>query len=341
MLSASARPAIRHFRLLPAMTVAVCVLLPDSARADSFGVGMLPELGAIFLDVILPVYTLVAIGWVFGKQLGLQAHTLSRYAYFILVPAFVFKVMAAADLPLGLALQMVGYIFTVHVAIAALALGVGLLLKRSAQMVGAYVVIAVFGNVGNFGLPLIEFRLGTAALVPATVYFLAVIVIAFVIAVAAASWHRGGSWHALLSVLKTPALVALVPAIAFNISDTAPPVWLARSTDLLGSAMVPTMLVTLGVQLSATSRIRLDRDVFIAAGIRLLGAPVLAVLLAIPFALTDLSRTVGILQSSMPTAVLAVLIALEHKLMPSFVTTAVLFSTLASVFTLTLLMALI
>lgn len=302
---------------------------------------MLLELGAIFLDVILPVYTLVAVGWVLGKRLGLEAQTLGRYAYYILVPAFVFKVMSAADLPIRIAAQMVGYIFAVHVAIALLALAVGLLLRRPAQMVGAYIVIAVFGNVGNFGLPLIEFRFGSEALVPATVYFLAVIVIAFVIAVAAASWHRGGSLHAVLSVLKTPALVALVPAIAFNVGDVAPPVWLARSTDLLGSAMVPTMLVTLGVQLSASGRIRLERDVFIAAGIRLLGAPILAVLLAIPFALTDLSRAAGILQASMPTAVLAVLIALEHKLIPAFVTTAVLFSTLASVVTLTLLMALI
>lgn len=302
---------------------------------------MLTELGGIFLGVITPVYTLVAIGYLLGKRLGLEAQTLSRYAYFILVPAFVFKVMSTADMPARLAFQMVSYIVVVHVVIAAAALVLALALRRPAEMVGAYVVIAVFGNVGNFGLPLVEFHLGTEALVPATVYFLAVIVIAFVISVAAASWHRGGSWHAMLSVLKTPALVALVPAIAFNLSDTAPPLFIARSADLLGSAMVPTMLVTLGVQLSAAQQIRIDRDILMSTGVRLLGAPVLALLLAIPFALTDTARVAGILQASMPTAVLAVLIALEHKLMPSFVTTAVLFSTLASVITLTLLMALI
>lgn len=302
---------------------------------------MLTELGAIFLGVITPVYTLVAIGYLLGKRLGLEAQTLSRYAYFILVPAFVFKVMSTADMPIRLAFQMVSYIVVVHVVIAAAALALALALRRSAEMVGAYVVIAVFGNVGNFGLPLVEFHLGTEALVPATVYFLAVIVIAFVISVAAASWHKGGSWHAMLSVLKTPALVALVPAIAFNFSDTAPPLFIARSADLLGSAMVPTMLVTLGVQLSAAQQIRIDRDILMSTGVRLLGAPVLALLLATPFALTDTARVAGILQASMPTAVLAVLIALEHKLMPSFVTTAVLFSTLASVITLTLLMALI
>ncbi|MDX1606882.1 MAG: AEC family transporter [Candidatus Competibacterales bacterium] len=327
--------------LWPASALLLLAFPWQSAWAAEVSGSLLLELGAIFVGVITPVYTLVAVGYLFGRRLGLQAQTLSRYAYYILVPAFVFKVMSTADMEARLAAQMVGYILVVHVTVALAAFLLARALKRPAQMVGAYVVIAVFGNVGNFGLPLIEFRLGPEALIPATVYFLAVIVIAFVISVAAASWHRGGGLHAMLSVIRTPALVALVPALAFNLTDVTPPLWLGRSTDLLGSAMVPTMLVTLGVQLSAAQRIRLEPDVFLATGVRLLGAPVLAMLLAAPFALTETVRAAGILQASMPTAVLAVLIALEHKLLADFVTTAVLFSTLASVVTLTLLMAVI
>ncbi len=324
--------------------MAVLLLAAPTAFAGgdpAAGAGMLVQLGQIFIDVILPVYLLVAVGWVLGKRLGLEARTLSRYAYYILVPAFVFKVMSTASLPAALALRMVGYILLVHLAVAGAALALALMLRRPAQVVGAYVVIAVFGNVGNFGLPLISFRLGPQALAPATVYFLAVVVIAFVIAVAAASWHHGGVWHALLSVLRTPALMALVPALAFNVGHVVPPLWLSRSVDLLGNAMVPTMLVTLGVQLAASGRPVLEWDVFLAAGVRLIGAPLIALALAIPFALPEPARTTGILQASMPTAVLAVLIALEHNLLPNFVTTAVLISTLASVVTLTLVMALV
>jgi hypothetical protein len=43
----------------------------------------------------------------------------------------------------------------------------------------------------------------------------------------------------------------------------------------------------------------------------------------------------------MPAAVLASIIALENDLLPEFVTTTVLFSTLASIVTLTLVLALI
>jgi predicted permease len=49
------------------------------------------------------------------------------------------------------------------------------------------------------------------------------------------------------------------------------------------------------------------------------------------FALPKLEASVGILQASMPTAVLVSIIALENDLLPEFVTTTVLFNNLASV----------
>ena len=300
---------------------------------------MLLQLGEIFLNVITPVFAFVLIGYIAAPRLGLEARTLSRFAYYILVPAFVFNVMSSATIEAELATQMLVYILLVHLACALLGYGVARLLRRPPAMVGAYVLVAVFGNVGNFGLPLIEFRLGEAALIPATVYFLAIIIVAFVIGVAAANLQKGGSLGAILAVFKTPALLALPPALLVNWLNLTPPLLLTRITGLLGGAMVPTMLVALGVQLAATQALTIDRDVVVASSLRLLGGAALALLIVVPFGLTGLERGAGVLQSAMPTAVLASIIALEYDLLPDFVTTAVLFSTLASVITLTLLMA--
>lgn len=302
---------------------------------------MLLQLGEIFFNVISPVFALVLIGYIAAPRLGLEARTLSRFAYYILVPAFVFNIMSSATIEAELATRMLVYILLVHLACALLGYGVARLLRLPPAMVGAYVLVAVFGNVGNFGLPLIEFRLGQAALIPATVYFLAIIIVAFVIGVAAANLQKGGSLGAILAVFKTPALLALPPALLVNGLNLTPPLLLTRITGLLGGAMVPTMLVALGVQLAATKALTIDRDVVVASGLRLLGGAALALLIVIPFGLTGLERGAGVLQSAMPTAVLASIIALEYDLLPDFVTTAVLFSTLASVITLTLLMALL
>lgn len=296
------------------------------------------ELIEIFFNVITPVFALVLIGYLGGPRLGLEARTLSRTAYFILIPAFVFNVMSTADVEAGLAARMIGYIVLVHVVLALIALLVGVLLKRPSPMISAYIVIAVFGNVGNFGLPLIEFRLGTAALVPATVYFLAISSTAFVISVAAASWHRGGRLQAMLSVAKTPALIALPPALLLNGLNVTLPLFVSRIVGLLAAAMIPIMLVTLGVQLAAMHDWQINHDMIIATGLRLLAGPAVAILLVRFFDLSGIERGAGILQASMPTAVLASIIALENDLMPDFVTTTVLFSILASIVTLTLLL---
>jgi hypothetical protein len=302
---------------------------------------MLLQLGHVFLTVIAPVFALVALGYFAGPPLGLDARTLSRSAYFIFIPAFIFDLMVGVEFEMALAFRMILYITIVHGALALSGLLVARLLGKDARMAAAFVVIAVFGNVANFGLPLIEFRLGPAALVPASVYFLAIVLVAFIISVAAAGWQRGGTGAAALSVLKTPALLALAPALLLNAVNVTPPLLISRITGLLGQAMIPVMIVSLGVQLAATKEFKIDLTVIAASAVRLIGGPLLAFALAIPFALEGLSRSTGIAQASMPTAVLASIIALEYDLVPDFVTTAVLFSTVASVITLTVVLALL
>ncbi len=302
---------------------------------------MFLQLAGIFLNVITPVFALVIIGYFAGPRLRLEARTLSRYAYFILIPAFIFNIISTARIQAALATQMIIYILIVHVGCAVLGLLVAWLLRRSAQMMAAYVLIAVFGNVGNFGLPVIEFRLGPDALAAATVYFLAILTIAFIIGVGAANWNNGGGMGAALAVFKTPALIALVPALVFNWSTIEPPLFLSRITGLLGGAMVPTMLVALGIQLAGMDKFRFSVDVVTASAVRLIGGPILALLIAIPLGMTGIERGAGVFQAAMPAAVLTSIIALEYDLLPDFVTTSVLFSTLASVITLTLVLALV
>jgi malate permease and related proteins len=302
---------------------------------------MLWQLFEIFWNNVMPVFALVVTGYLARRWLGLEARTLTRYAYYVLVPGFVFNLMRTATVDARTAAQIIAFILLVHVAVALLGYLVARALRRPPEMVGAYVIVAVFGNVGNFGLPIIEFRLGSSALVPATLYFLAITVIAFVVAVAAANWHRGGGLGAAWAVFKTPALIALVPALLVNWGGVELPLFVERSTALLAGAMIPTMLVTLGVQLASAKRLHFSRDVFIASAVRLIGGPLIAILLVIPFGLDGLERGAGILQAGMPVAVLAAIVALEHKLLPDFVTTTVLFSTVASLITLTVLLAVI
>ncbi|MEM9775867.1 MAG: AEC family transporter [Chloroflexota bacterium] len=299
------------------------------------------QLLSIFVNVITPVFALVAIGWIAGPRLELQARSLSRAAYYLFIPAFVFSTLSNATIEAELAIRMIGYATIVHVVVAIVGFAVAKFLGKSPKMVGAYTLLAVFGNVGNFGFPIIQFHFGESALEAATVYFLAIMVISFVIGVLAANLHKGGRVTAILEVFKTPALLAAVPAIAVNWIDLPIPIMVDRIMSLLGQAMVPVMLVALGVQLAGTKSLRLETDTVITSVIRLIVSPALAILLVGFFGLSGIERGAGIMQAAMPAAVLTSIIALEYDLLPDFVTRTVLFSTLASVVTLTLLLGLI
>ncbi len=295
----------------------------------------------VFLNVVTPVFILVVIGYFVGPRLKIEARSLSRTAYFVFIPAFVFNIISEAKIDSGLALQMLSFILVAQIAVALLGFLVGKALRQSREITAAFVLIATFGNVGNFGLPLIVFRWGETARTFATVYFVATVFISFVICVGVASWARSGGVTAVFSVFKTPALIALIPALVFNITDVEVPIFLSRLSGLLGQAMIPVMLITLGVQMGEIPKIKINFNVFAASTVRLIGGPVLALLIVPYFGLEGLERSTGILQAAMPAAVLASIIALEYKLLPEFVTTTVLFSTLYSVLTLTVILTFI
>lgn len=299
---------------------------------------LLGELLSVLVSVVLPVFGIVALGYLLGDRLELQARTLTRVAYYVFVPAFIFEAISRAGTPLIATVKMALFMVLVHLLAALAAGGIGRLLGRSREMIAALVMIAAFGNVGNYGLAVIRFRLGEVAVAPATIYFVTVTVCAFVICVGAAGWARGGGRGALWGVLKTPALWAVVPALVVSEGSVTVPLMLSRMLGLLADAMIPVMLFALGLQLLEQKQVLLSKDVVLASGIRLLLAPAIAWLVAGGLAFQGVEAAAGILQAGMPTAILVAIIARENRIVPEFVTSVVLVSTLASLVTLPVLM---
>ena len=146
----------------------------------------------VFLNVVTPVFILVVIGYFVGPRLKIDARSLSRTAYFVFIPAFVFNIISEAKIDFELALQMLSFVLVAQIAVALLGFLVGKALRQSKDIIAAFVLIATFGNVGNFGLPLIVFRLGETARTFATVYFVATVFISFVICVGVLMTHHCG-----------------------------------------------------------------------------------------------------------------------------------------------------
>ena len=54
---------------------------------------MFSQLFSIFFNVVTPVFALILTAYLLGNRLGIHSRSLSRTAYYLLVPAFVFNVV--------------------------------------------------------------------------------------------------------------------------------------------------------------------------------------------------------------------------------------------------------
>lgn len=299
------------------------------------------DLITIFVDILLPVFGLAGVGLIVGRRMGLDPAPLAKVAYYILAPAFFFNLLRDADIETGVVAQMAIVITIATAVVALLGLAAGRLFKWSYSVTAAVVLVAVYGNVGNFGIPIVAFAFGEEALPLAGVSFLIINFAAFMIGVTAATWRTSSPTRAVIRALTTPTVAVLPLAILFNANELALPIFADRAIGLLAEAMIGVMLVTLGVQLSNMERPRFTTEVWVASGLRLLIAPAVAAVAAAIIGLNGTPGGVTILQSAMPAAVFAALIAIEHDLEPDFVTTTVLVSTVASALTLAATIALL
>jgi hypothetical protein len=192
----------------------------------------------------------------------------------------------------------------------------------------------IFSNVGNFGLPLNLFAFGEQALAHASLYFVTNLILLNTLGVVIASMGNASLKESLIRLVKFPSSYALAAAILFSQLHWQLPEPLVRAVHLLGDATIPSMLVVLGLQFQTASWRGNIQALGFSNIIRLLVSPALAFGLCIPFGLQGAARQAGILESAMPSAVLASILATEFNVQPALVTTVVFISTVLSPLTL-------
>ena len=295
----------------------------------------------LFVNVMMPVFGIVVLGYLLGRPLHLQARTLTKSAYYVFIPCFIFEAMSSAQIPLGYGVKIVCFVVASQVVIALIAGGYARVIGRSREIIAAFIIVAISGNVGNYGIAVIIFRLGETAIASATMFYVIMSITIFIGSVGIAGWAQGGGSGMLQGLLKTPALWAAFLGLLASGYDLVLPLMMSRMIGLLAQAMIPIMLFSLGLQLLEQKRFHLSADLLTVSSFRLLAAPLIAGLVALPFGLGDIDYVSGVLQFGMPTAVIATIIAKEHDIDPHFIVSAVLFSILASLITLPLIMLLI
>ena len=141
----------------------------------------------------------------------------------------------------------------------------------------AFLLVVMFSNSGNYGLPVVLFAFGQEALAHAAVYFVANAVATYSLGVFIASAGRKSLWQAAQGVLRVPAVWgALAGGVVLGLGVQLPPP-VMRPIDLLSGAALPVMILVLGMQLERTGRPDRPGLVLLAGVLTLVVTPILAV----------------------------------------------------------------
>ena len=294
---------------------------------------------SIFASDVLPIFIVAAVGFAVARVLKADVRSLSHVTFNALSPCLVFHMLVTSSLSAADFGRMTALAVTVIVGIGLVGRLVTLPLRLDRAMTSAFLLVVMFSNSGNYGLPVVLFAFGQDALAHATVYFVANAVATYSLGVFLASAGRRSVGQAARGVLRVPAVWGVVAAgVVLGLGLHLPPA-VMRPVELLSGAALPTMLLVLGMQLERGAWPERPGLVALAGILALIVTPILAFGASHLLGLTGVARQAAVVQAGMPSAVLTTILALEFDVAPSFVTACVLASTLASPITVTLLIA--
>jgi len=293
----------------------------------------------IFASDILPIFVIALVGFALTRHLRVDARPLSRVAFHALAPALVFNVLTTSTLP-GLEFgRMAAFYALVAASSGIMARLAAIPLRLDRASLSAFLLVVVCSNSGNYGLPVALLAFGREALAFASVYFVSSAIFSYTGGVLLAASGRRSIRHALAGVLRVPAVYGAVAAAVTMAFGLHVPDAIARPMAMLSDAALPMMVLVLGMQLERVTWPERPDMVIAASLLSLVATPLAAFGVAHLLGLQGPALQAGVLQASMPTAVVTTILALEFDVAPGFVTSVVCVTTLLSPITLTVLIA--
>lgn len=294
---------------------------------------------SLFAENLLPVFLTAGAGWLLAALLKPDPRPLAQVGLYVLAPCLVLEIILQnAVAPAELA-RMMSFAFACLAAPAALAFALARWRRWSRPRTSALVLCALLTNAGNYGMSVNLLAFGQGALAQASLFFVASAIVSYTAGILVASMGRTGLRDSLVGLVRVPTVWAVAVAFAMNGAGLRLPGPVASSVHLLSSACIPVFLLVLGMQLRGARLQGPVRPMLVATAMRLAAGAATGIALAPLFGLAGAARQAGVLQSAMPTAVIATILATEYDVEPGFVTSVVLLTTVLSPLTLTPLMA--
>ena len=272
-------------------------------------------------SITLPIFTLVLVGFLYSRRVKPDLGGANKLVVDIALPILIFISLSAKSFDPISAMSFTG-------ASIVLILLTGLIAwpfaKFSGASVQSFLPCAMFTNVGPIGIPLIALAYGPEGMAPAVVLLVISNILHFTLGAGVMSGKV--DWR---MVYANPLVWSTVLGVASSQLQITLPEWVQTSCTMIGSVLVPMMLMSLGARL-ASSQVA-DAWVGVRSGVLILIIRLAAVLLALWFIpLEGLERGALILFACLPSAVFNFMLADKFQVEPNKVASTVIVGHLLS-----------
>ncbi len=294
---------------------------------------------SLILDIILPVFGLVVLGFVAAKAKWFEEGAirgLSQFVFNFAIPIMLFRTLGQVALPETIEW---GFLLSYYIgALIVFGLGMasaGLLFGQPLEAQGAAGLTAGYSNTVLLGIPLILTAFGDSAALPVflLVAFHSLLLLPTGTAVIEAGRGRGQGLRRLpmvtaIGMAKNPIVVGLALGLVFNLLDLSIPGPVDAIAETLGRAALPCATFAMGASLAQYRIAGSLGESAVLIGLKIFVHPLLVWLLATRvFDVTPLWASVAVVMAALPTGVNAYLFAQRYGTGIAQAATAVLVST--------------
>jgi len=303
----------------------------------------------IFLQT-LPFFALIGLGYWAGRSgfFPEQATAyLTKFVFFFALSAMLFRF--AATLPISQVFNgrlVAGYLWGTAF-VYGIATIVGFIRKLDVPTAAIEAQCAVIGNVGFLGLPMFVLLFGEASIGPVMLVLATDLIVFSSLIVILINGGRDGqiSLRVLRSIamglLRNPMIVSITLGLIWSALSLPIPTPLNDFLVILGGAATPGALFAIGASLARKSAERVEIALWLSFCKLTLHPAFVAIGVLFLFPLDRFSATIVISAAALPVAGNVYMLAQHYGIAPHRVSAAILLSTIASIISVPIIIALI
>lgn len=295
-------------------------------------------LSLIFFQIVAPILVLLIVGAILQIKFQFNIKALSQLTTYCFMPVSVFVNLYETSIELKV-LGQVGFFIVLFIGsqmVLSHYIAKGLRLKRDEAAVFKNSVVLI--NSGNYGIPVSQMifynqPIGVAIQI-IVVIFQNMTTYTYGLYNLISSSRSG--LEIIKEYLKMPIIHALVLGVILNVLNVEIPKTLQIPIDYISGGFIAIALITLGAQLAQIEwKTMINKTIIISCFTRLIVGPSMAFLIIYLLKLDGVVAESLLIASSFPTSRNSSSIALEYGVQPNIAAQTVLFSTIVSCFTVT------